>query len=133
MKAETPLLEVARVMRDEHVGIVVVTKAPADERVAAGVITDRDITRAWADRSGDVAALAVEEVMTHDPLVLNEEDSVGKAILRMRNRGVRRAPVVTRHGQLIGLISTDDLIAHAAGELSELARLIEQQPLQERH
>jgi CBS domain-containing protein len=131
--AQTPLLEVAKVMRDKHVGIVVVTKAPADEQVAAGVITDRDIARAWVDRRGDLAGLAVEQVMTHDPLVLNEDDSVEKAILRMRNRGVRRAPVVTRHGQLLGLVSTDDLIAHAAGELWGLARLLEQQPRQERH
>jgi hypothetical protein len=41
--------------------------------------------------------------------------------------------VVTRHGQLLGLVSTDDLIAHAASELSGLARLLEQQPRQERH
>jgi CBS domain-containing protein len=131
--AGTPLLEVAKAMRDEHVGIVVVTKAPADEQVAAGVVTDRDIARAWADHGAVIAEFAVERVMTRDPLVLNEEDSIDKAVSRMRGRGVRRAPVVTRHGRLLGLVSIDDLIAHAAGELSGIARLLEQQPRQERH
>jgi CBS domain-containing protein len=119
-------------MRNEHVGIVVVTKAPADEPVAAGVITDRDIVRAWLDLDVKLAGLPAEKVMTPDPLVLSEAESVETAITRMRERGVRRAPVVTRSGQLIGLVSTDDLIAHLAGGLSGLARLLEQQPRRER-
>lgn len=130
--ADTPLVEVVKLMRDEHVGIVVVTKAPADEPVAAGVITDRDIARAWVDRSGDLAGLQAAKVMTRDPLVLSEEESVETAIQRLRDRGVRRAPVVSPHGKLVGLVSTDDLIAHIAGVLSGLARLLEQQPGRER-
>lgn len=132
VSADTPLIEVAKTMRNEHVGIVVVTKAPADEPVAAGVITDRDIVRAWLDLDVKLAKLPAEKVMTPDPLVLSEAESVETAITRMRERGVRRAPVVTRSGQLIGLVSTDDLIAHLAGGLSGLARLLEQQPRRER-
>ena len=132
VSADTPLTEVASAMRDEHVGIVVVTKAPAEEPVAAGVITDRDIVRAWLDQGTDIAGLRAEKVMTGDPLVFSEVESVETAITRLRERGVRRAPVVTRHGQLVGLVSTDDLIAHLAGELSGLARLLEQQPRRER-
>jgi CBS domain-containing protein len=130
--AKTPLTEVAKAMKDEHVGIVVITKAPADEPVAAGVITDRDLACALLDRCGEIAGLCAEDVMKRDPLVLCEDDSVETAILRMRDRGVRRAPVVTARGRLLGIISTDDLIAHVAGELTGLARLIEQQPARER-
>ena len=101
----TPVIEVAKTMRSEHVGIVVDVK---------------------------LAGLPAEKVMTPDPLVLSEAESVETAITRLRERGVRRAPVVTRHGQLIGLVSTDDLIAHLAGGLSGIARLLEQQPRRER-
>jgi CBS domain-containing protein len=126
-----PLMEVARAMRDEHVGIVVITKSPADEPVAAGVITDRDLARLLLERAGDIGGMCAEDVMTRDPLVLCEHDAVETAILRLRERGVRRAPVVTARGRLLGIISTDDLIAHVAGELSGLARLFEQQPAHE--
>ena len=127
-----PLTEVAQAMRDEHVGIVVITKSPADEPVAAGVITDRDVACALLDRAGEVAGVRAEDVMTRDPLVLCEDDKVETAILKLRERGVRRAPVVTARGRLMGIISTDDLIAHVASELSGLARLFEQQPARER-
>ncbi len=130
--SDMPLLKVAQLMRDEHVGIVVVTKAPADEAVAAGVITDRDIAFAVLDRAGEVAGQCAGDVMRRDPLVLCEDDSVETAIQRLMERGVRRAPVVTVSGRLIGIISTDDLFAHVARELAGLARLLERQPGQER-
>lgn len=130
--ADARLEQVAKLMRDEHVGIVVITKAPADEPVAVGVITDRDIACTALESAADFAQLRAEQVMRRDPLVLSEEDTVESAIQRMRSRGVRRAPVVTARGLLVGLISTDDLITHVAAELTGLARLLEQQPGRER-
>jgi len=126
--AQTTVEEIVRLMRDEHVGIIVITKAPADEPVAAGVITDRDITFALLDRAGDIRGVRAEQVMNRDPLVLCEDDAVEDAIDRMRRRGVRRAPVVSTQGSLVGLISTDDLVAHVAGGLTGLAKLLEEQP-----
>ena len=64
--------------------------------------------------------------------MLVEDMSVEDAIERMRSRGVRRAPVVSPDGALTGLISTDDLIAQVARELTVLSRLLEMQPLFER-
>jgi CBS domain-containing protein len=130
--AETSIEDVARLMRREHVGIVVITKAPAEEPVAAGVVTDRDIAFALLDRSGDIRRVRADQVMNRDPLVLCEDDAVESAIGRLRKRGVRRAPVVTTQGSLVGLVSTDDLLAHVAGELMGLARLLEEQPGMER-
>jgi CBS domain-containing protein len=119
-------------MRDEHVGMVVITKAPMDEDVATGIITDRDLMRAQLDRSVDFSRLRAEDIMVRDPLVLGEEDSVDTAIQRMRARGVRRAPVVSSHGRLVGVISTDELVAQVARELAGLAQLLAQQPSRER-
>lgn len=126
------LSEVARLMRDRHVGAVVVVAAPLDQPVAAGIITDRDIVHAQLDHTADLSRLSAADVMTPDPLVLCEDLAVGDAIERMRARGVRRAPVVTVHGVLIGLVSTDDLISQVARELSSLANLLERQPSVER-
>ncbi|HUI58665.1 MAG TPA: CBS domain-containing protein [Steroidobacteraceae bacterium] len=129
--ASTPLYEVARLMCERHVGAVVVTKSPLDQPVPVGVITDRDITRAQLDCGLDLSQLCSEEVMTPDPLVLCEDEAVEEGLGRMRARGVRRAPVATAHGTLVGVVSSDDLIAQFARELSSLARLLELQPIAE--
>jgi CBS domain-containing protein len=118
-------------MRDRHIGAVIVTKAPLDRPVVTGMITDRDIACAQLDRRSDLASLSAEQVMTRDPLVINEEDPLDKAIEKLRARGVRRAPVVSAAGALIGLISTDDLFGCVARELMLLARLVTLQPRQE--
>jgi len=125
------LAEVARLMKDRHIGAVIVTKAPLDRPVVTGIITDRDIACAQLDRRSDLASLSAEEVMTRNPLEINAEDSLDKAIARLRARGVRRAPVVSSSGALIGVISTDDLFAYVARELMLLARLVTLQPRQE--
>jgi len=125
------LAEVARLMKDRHIGTVIVTKAPLDRPVATGIITDRDIACAQLDRRSDLASLSAEEVMTRNPLEINAEDALDKAIAKLRARGVRRAPVVSSSGALIGVISTDDLFAYVARELMLLARLVTLQPRQE--
>ena len=130
--AGASLATIGGLMRDEHVGMVVITKAPMDENVATGIITDRDLMRAQLDRSADFPRLRAEDIMVRDPLVLGEEDSVDTAIQRMRARGVRRAPVVSSHGRLVGVISTDELVAQVARELAGLAQLLAQQPSRER-
>jgi CBS domain-containing protein len=129
--AGTPLHEVARLMCEHHVGAVVITKSPLDQPVPVGMITDRDITRAQLDSARDLSELSSEEIMTRDPLVLCEDEAVEQGLGRMRARGVRRAPVATAHGTLVGVVSTDNLIAQLARELNALARLLDLQPINE--
>lgn len=127
----TPLSEVARLMCERHVGAVVVVKSPLDRPVAIGMITDRDITRAQLVRACELSQILSDQVMSRDPLVLCEDDPVEEALERMRARDVRRTPVTTAHGVLVGVISTDDLIAQLARELSALAHLLTLQPISE--
>jgi CBS domain-containing protein len=128
VETSTPLSEVARLMCEHHVGAVVVTESPPHRSVAVGVITDRDITRAQFEGVSDLSRVNAASVMARDPLVLVEDMAVDEAIGRMRSRGVRRAPVVSVHGALIGVVSTDDLIVQVARELTALSRLLEMQP-----
>jgi CBS domain-containing protein len=127
----TPLSEVARLMCERHVGAVAVVKSPMDRPIAIGVITDRDITRAQLAHGCELSQIFADQVMSGDPLVLCEDDGVEEALDRMRARGVRRAPVTTAHGLALGVISTDDLIAQLARELSALAHLLALQPVSE--
>jgi len=127
ISASAPLIEVAQLMCDKQVGAVVVIAAPAERPTTLGIITDRDIVRAQIERASDLSRIRVADVMTPDPLVLNENESVENAIRHLRARGVRRAPVIGPGGTLAGVVSFDDLLLHVADELMALAHLVGQQ------
>jgi CBS domain-containing protein len=120
-----PLNEAARLMRDQHVGsLVVIDETPAG-RVPAGMITDRDIVVAVVARELDPRTLSVGEVMGRDLAVAREADSEFDALRVMRRRGIRRLPVIAPDGTLAGLVTLDDLLGLLAEELGNLARAVE--------
>lgn len=120
--------ELARLMRNRHVGAIVVVGTRGGRSVALGIVTDRDIVRAQLERAVDLSGLAAFGIMTGDPLVLPEDMEYDEAMGRMLLRGVRRAPVIDSQGELMGLLSVDDLVPQVARELASLARLLEMQP-----
>jgi len=122
-----PVSEVATLMRDQRVGAVIVTDDAQDRQRVLGIITDRDIVRAQLSRTADLSRLSAGEVMTPNPLVLSELDSVDSAIADLRARGVRRAPVVAGDGSLVGMLSADGLLVHLARKLGALAGVVERQ------
>lgn len=119
-----PISDVARMMRERHVGAVIVTVSDGKRPRVAGIITDRDIVRAQLERAADLSRLSAGQVMTRNPLAIREEESVDGAIAHLHARGVRRAPVVAQDGTLVGLISADDLLAHVAHKLIGLAEIV---------
>jgi CBS domain-containing protein len=127
----TPLVEAARLMREDHVGCVVVVDDTRGESRVAGLLTDRDIVVSVVALGLDARALRVSDLMSRDVAVVRESDSLGVVIDRMRERGVRRIPVVSGQGVLVGLISFDDLQAalslqvHAMTEALVTGRLNE--------
>ncbi len=130
-RTNATLADVAALMCRHRVGTVVVTRQSAGRPEAIGIITDRDIVRAQLERTADLSRLNVEDVMSRDLLVLDENVSIEEAIQRLRARSVRRAPVVTRDGMLVGLVSVDDLVAELARRFGALARLLERQTARE--
>lgn len=122
--ADEPLLEAVREMHRRHIGAVVVFERLDGTPQPVGIVTDRDVMRGEITRRADVFSLTVGEVMTPDPLVLEESCELREGIEKLRKRGVRRAPVVDESGQLVGLVSLDDLLPKVAESLTELARLI---------
>ncbi|HEY8977334.1 MAG TPA: CBS domain-containing protein [Burkholderiaceae bacterium] len=130
----TTLETAARVMRETHVGCVVVVDELEGESRVAGVLTDRDITVSAVALGLDARVLRAGDLMTRDVVTVREDDPLGIVLDRMRERGIRRVPVVSPTGGLVGLVSFDDLQAalflqvHAmtevlvAGRMNEVAR-----------
>ena len=120
------LTAAAQLMREKHIGyLVVVEPNVADGTlVPAGVLTDRDIVVGIIAKGTDPRTLRVGEVMTREPLLAQEDSGVSSAVRRMREIGVRRMPVVGRAGQLVGVLSLDDVLDAFAEELMDVARSI---------
>jgi len=111
VRPATPLPEAAACMRREHVGCVVVVQNNGDGEVPVGILTDRDIVVSVVAVGIDPRVLTVADVMARDVAIAREDDSLGAALSMMREHGVRRLPVVSEAGWLVGLLSFDDLVA----------------------
>ncbi len=122
-----PLRQAAQEMRRRNVGCIIVVETYGKSVVPVGIVTDRDIARALPEHPTNLAALPVADIMTPDPLVLRESESIVGAIERLRERGVRRAPVIAGGGDLVGIVSTDDLLGVISEQLASLARLVDRQ------
>lgn len=125
--------EIARRMRDFHVGTLVVVDERDGRRIPVGVITDRDlVVRVLADRVGAFETLVVGHVMTTEPVTAREGDNLWDVIKKMRSFGIRRLPVVNDQGGLEGILSFDDLIDVITEELSDLNALVSREQRRER-
>jgi CBS domain-containing protein len=93
---DTPLFEIARLMREHHVGDVVIVEERGDGRIPVGIVTDRDIVVGVLAKDGEhVTALVARDVLTRDVRVVPEGASVLDVLKRMKAHGVRRVPVGT--------------------------------------
>lgn len=119
---ELDLWEAAELMREHHVGFLVVVPTQArHSRTPIAVVTDRDIVVSVVARRADPATLRVADVMSTKPVVIGEGDAVDVALKAMRRAGVRRLPVVDGRGELVGVLSLDDLLDLIAEEIESLA------------
>ena len=116
------LVSAGQLMREQHVGYLVVTEAArTGTAVPVGVITDRDIVISVVAREVNPRNVTVGDAMTRNPLVLEEHCSLNTALMKMRQIGVRRAPVVDASGGLMGVLSVDDVLDELAAQLVNIA------------
>lgn len=120
------LTAAAELMREKHIGYLIVVEPRIGDRTASpvGVLTDRDIVVEVIAQGTDPHSLRVGDVMTREPVCAQEDDSVSVALQHMREIGVRRLPVVGRGGELVGVLSLDDVLDALAEELMDVASSI---------
>ena len=121
---DTRILDGAKLMRQHHVGDIIVIDESAGRRIPAGIVTDRDLVIEVMAMELDAGTLTLCDIMSADLITVREDEGVFQTIQLMRAKGVRRAPVVDGEGGLVGIVSVDDLLELLAEELSELAKLI---------
>jgi CBS domain-containing protein len=125
IEADESVIEAARLMREHNVGDVVVVRERAGRNEPLGVVTDRDIVVEVMAEELDPSMLTVGEIMGQELVKVGEDTGIFESIRYMREKGVRRLPVVDAQGALLGIVTLDDLLELLSEELTELSRLLQ--------
>jgi signal-transduction protein with cAMP-binding, CBS, and nucleotidyltransferase domain len=111
MAATSPVTEAARAMRDQDIGNVIVEQGDS----MCGIVTDRDITVRVVAEGQDPDSVKLGDICSKDVTAVSPDDSVEDAVALMRQKAVRRLPVVSG-GRPVGMVSLGDLAVDAHGE-----------------
>ena len=129
---EVTAQDAAKLMRQNHVGDLVVTEIQADGvRIPLGMITDRDLVLEVLAQEVDPRGVCVGELIGPVLGTATEDEGVYEVLSRMWEFGVRRMPVINRQGGLVGIITVDDVIAHLSEQLTAVNRITSVQQHQE--
>ena len=104
VQATDTVVAAARSMRDGNIGDVVVV----DNDQIQGILTDRDIVVRALAEGRDPARTTVGEICSRELTTLSPDDAIGDAEKMMRDRAIRRLPVV-EGGRPVGIVSLGDL------------------------
>jgi len=110
--ADTPLVEAARLMKTENIGVVPVVESTGSKRLV-GVLTDRDIAIRAVAEGRDGATTSVGHVMSSDVRTSAPDDSVEDVMELMGREQVRRIPIVDDRGNLVGIVAQADIVLEA--------------------
>jgi CBS domain-containing protein len=99
-------------LRAKNIGALVVAR---DDRVL-GIISERDIVRAFSEYGESVASMPVKDIMTHGLITVGPADDVDRVMRLMTRHRVRHLPVL-RNGKLAGMISIGDVVKRRLDDL----------------
>lgn len=128
---DTTIGQAARAMCDNKIGCVVVAD---HEGHVAGLLTDRDLAcGVIAEAPGDTVALdrPLSDVMTPDPITVDENATMQEVVGLMEAHGIRRVPVVhqteNKRQKCVGIITVDDLLASRSIDYDHVSRVVQSQ------
>jgi CBS domain-containing protein len=104
VNAGDPVIEAARIMRDDDIGDVIVVESGSVQ----GIVTDRDIVVRDVAEGRDPESTPVREVCSTGVEALEPGATVSDALRKMREEDIRRLPVV-EDGRPVGIVSLGDL------------------------
>jgi CBS domain-containing protein len=120
---DATVLEAAKLIHTKHIGCLVVI----DDLRPIGILTDRDIVLKVVATEKKPAETAVKDIVTTTPTMVNVNYDVLDAVRLMRNRGVRRLPIVDEHRHFFGIVTMDDVLTAFGAEVGDLAGAVQKE------
>lgn len=111
----------AQLMRQHHVGALLITDDPPDDGRVLGLVTDRDLVLRGLALGKGPNDLALGDVLSGGLVTIAAEAGLRDAVEAMRREGVRRLGVTDERGELVGLVSFDDIVDALAARLAQSA------------
>jgi signal-transduction protein with cAMP-binding, CBS, and nucleotidyltransferase domain len=126
-RRETGVPQLALLMREHHVGAVIVVDEDDGRMLPIGIVTDRDlVVRVLAERI-DPALLHAGDLLSGEIVTIDHREGIYDAIWHMRSKRVRRLPVVDARCHLVGVLTMDDVTRFLAEEMSDMSRIVPNQ------
>jgi CBS domain-containing protein len=120
---DTTITEAANLMRQQHVGDVILVEQRNGQRIPVGIVTDRDIVVEVIAGGLDPRTLTLGDLQLVPLVTVGEHASYAETVRLMSIKGVRRMPVVGKTGELVGIITLDDMLWQLAAPLAALSGL----------
>ena len=114
------LRQAVAVLRKHRIGAVLVLGLNGS---IDGILSERDIIGALAERGGDALDETVGEFMTRDVVRCGPNDTIDELMTVMTDRRIRHLPVVD-DGQVVGVISIGDVVKHRLAEVTDEANAL---------
>lgn len=124
IERDATILHAATLMRQYHVGDVVVIEKLKGKVVPIGIVTDRDLVVEVVATELDCNVITVGDIMVTNLTVIKASASILEALHLMTNKGVRRLPVINSKDNLIGIVTLDDLLLLFAKEIGMVSKLV---------
>jgi len=121
--ADMTALDVAKIMRCDRVGDLVVVEYRGTDPIPVGIITDRDLVIKVMAMGLNPNHVTVGDVMSRELVTAYEGEVLDVAMQRMRGSGVRRVPLVDSAGVLVGIVSLDDIVKMLGFTLTNVSRV----------
>lgn len=118
---ETTATQAARLMREHHIGALVVLDARSTSGKPVGIVTDRDLVLAVMAEELDPALFTVGDVMSTALVVAEQGTALLDAVQLLRQHRLRRLIVTDGARRVVGIATLEDLLDALAQEFSDLA------------
>ena len=116
-RALVPFAAAVKLLAERRIGAVVILGA--DRRIV-GILSERDIVRALAERGPAALHEPVGQVMTRDVKTCSEDDTIESLMGHMTTGRFRHMPVVEQ-GKLVGIVSIGDVVKNCVEEIEREA------------
>ena len=124
IQRDETILEAAKLMRQFHVGAVIVVDKQNNRQVPVGIVTDRDLVVEILATELDETVITVGDIMAPEIFSVQENTAIHEAIDFMRRKTIRRLPIVDETGELVGILTLDDALQLLSEQLLDLAKLV---------
>lgn len=120
VEPETPAIVVSQLMRQHHIGALVVVDAQEKTR-PVGIITDRDLVLELMAEGLDPSVFTAGDIMSVNLVNATPEMDEMDAVELMKTHRLRRLVIVDEEGRLAGIVTMEDVLEQLARELANLA------------